>query len=129
MMYDPRAKLSKENEGWLALGINEGGSFAAHAASELVRDLPHDEFCPCEIKYYILRSAMAREDFEACRIHINDWSQRRSRPSAMVSKFIPGEHYHVLGEKFDTLDEAQQYLRSRGYVYGGLTEKHVYREE
>lgn len=129
MDYNPRAKLDNYKEGWLVLGITEGGAFASRAASELLRGIPSNPLCGHDTMWYMLRSAMAREDYEACRIYVNDWSRRRSPPSERVSKFIPGQHYHCLGEKFDTLDLAIRHLKLNGYAYGGLKEVHVYREE
>ena len=126
-----RQKLSPHKEGWLALGINHGAPFSTRAALELLEDVPNygDGWESREAQYHILRAAMAREDFEACRMHVNDWSALKGRPSKTVSKFLPGDHYHVLDTKFDTLDEAINHLEARGYRYGGLQEKHVYREE
>jgi len=77
----------------------------------------------------MLLSAFARKDSPAIRVFINDWSKHNSRPGCTVSKFIPGQHYHCLGAKFDTLQEAIDHLKASGYVYDGLTEKHVYRPE
>jgi hypothetical protein len=41
-----------------------------------------------------------------------------------VHKFNPGQHFHVLDTKFDTLDEAIRHLEANGYQYGGLQEKY-----
>lgn len=65
----------------------------------------------------------------AVRMFVNDWSKRSNKPGCGVFKFNPGEHYHCLNEKFDTLDEAIANLKTKGYAYSGLTERHVYREE
>jgi len=43
-----------------------------------------------------------------------------------VYKYVPGDHFHVLDTKFDTLEEAKRHLVQNGYVYGGLELKHVY---
>jgi hypothetical protein len=60
---------------------------------------------------------------------LNDWNgQAPDRPGVRVSKFVPGEHFHVLNEKFLSLDDAIKHLKSKGYEYDGLDEKFVYPE-
>lgn len=129
--YDPHAKLSENKEGWLALGINEGGRFAQAAASELLRDckVGYDKKLSWEVAYHMIRSAIAREDKDAVRVYVNDWTNWDGRKTALVSKFMPGEHYHVLDTKFNTLDEARRHLSREGYDYAGLKEVYVPKTE
>lgn len=112
------------DDGLVALGCL-GADFADHAARKLLS--AND--CYGECHYWMLRSAFARQDKEAVRKFLGDWKSRNRKPVAEVFKFVPGEHYHVLSRKFDTLDDAMNHLRDRGYRYGGLFEKHVYAKE
>lgn len=112
----------------MALGIGEGLPFSAHAAWALLEGLPEHPRCSRSAQYWMLRSAMAREDTDTCRMYVNDWSRPPGRPSVTVSKFIPGQHYHCLDVKFDTLDEAIRHLRQMGYEYGGVYEHRIFRD-
>ena len=116
--------ITDDIPGLVALGCN-GGAFAHHASSKLLSM----RGCWSSVRYWMLISAFSRGDQRGVLRFLDDWVKQDRLPKAQVSKFVPGEHYHVLGVKFDTLDEAQRHLRSRGYQYGGLTEKYVYREE
>lgn len=109
------------DDGLVALGML-GSNFAEHATGKLLAA----NSCYKEAHYYMLLSAFARKDAKAVRRFLRDWSGRSKQPRIAVSKFIPGDHYHVLDEKFDTLEAATAHLQKHGYVYGGLHEKHVY---
>lgn len=120
-----RANLSPEKEGWLALGCNFGYPFISHTVSVLMEGISYDRS-----RRELLKSAMSRKDKEACRMFINDWSKRpQYRPRVIVSKFIPGEHFHCIGTKFDSLDDAISHLKQNGYEYEGLVEKFIYSTE
>lgn len=126
MTYDPRRKLGEYRESLIYLGFL-GGEFARHAAAQLISG----QSCPChwETAFWLIVSAMVRKDADAVRVFLNDWSCSGGGPLANVSKFTPGEHYHCLGAKFDSLEKAVIHIKSRGFRYGGLTEKHVYTGE
>jgi hypothetical protein len=113
--------LDDDSESLLALGMM-GGNFRSHAVGGLLSI----HGCWTEIQSWMLHSALARQDKRTARIYLQDWKSQDRRPTARVSKFIPGEHYHVLDTKFDSFGEAQRYLFARGYTYGGLQESHVY---
>lgn len=123
-MYDHEAKLDDWGESMIALARN-GYQFAEYAAFQLLRETSRSDV-DWEVRYWMIRSALGRQDARTVRIYVNDWKHARHRPSAPVSKWIPGDHYYVLNEKFDTLDEARDHLCNRGYRYEGLIEKHVY---
>lgn len=57
-----------------------------------------------------------------------DWRGERHEKYASISKFIPGEHYHVLDAKFSTLAKARAHAIREGYLPGPLIEKRVYLE-
>ena len=101
-----------------------GYQFREYAASQLISLAG----CWGNCRYEILLSVMARGFHEWPNVFqlLADWKAQDRMPSREVSKFIPGDHYHVADRKFDTLEAAQEYIRSRGWRYAGLTEKHVY---
>ena len=86
----------------------------------------HEDIHPhiTEVQRYMVESALARGDEERALKHLQDMP--RSKPRCRVSKFIPGEHYHVLDRKFDTYTAALGYAEQQGYVVEGLYERHVY---
>ena len=123
-----RSCPKKRKEGWLALAAL-GGRFTERAASELTRWLPHDPRVSHDIRYYLVYSALCRGDLEKARMFVNDWAHATGRPAVTVYKWIPGYHYHADGRRFDTLDDARRWIESRGMVFGGLEERHVYATE
>lgn len=127
-MTSKPAKLDDEKESWIPLAHN-GEPFISRVASELIRGLPYDPLVGWETRYWMVYSALARQDYDCTRRYVHDWSEPKSRSSEVVSKFVPGDHYHALGERFDTLDEAIHYLKSNGRIYGGLKEVYVYPKE
>lgn len=83
-----------------------------------------------EIQSMILDSCLARGDIEQAEKDIADWNTQRvaaSRRTEYVSKWVPGDHYYALDQKFDTLAKAKAHLKRRGYAYGGLRERFQYR--
>ena len=85
----------------------------------------------CGVRYWILMAHVNTQDIGGCRALLNywwDWS-RGARPGPVmvnISKFTPGEHYHVRDRKFDTLGEAQAYIRRQGWEFGQFLEEFVY---
>lgn len=114
-----RARLPDESESLLALALL-GQEFRAYAVRHLL-SLHH---CSSGARYEMLVSALTRHDLESARIFLNDWTSRL--PTALVYKWVPGDHFYALTQKFDTLSEAIHYLREAGYAYGGIRERHVY---
>lgn len=110
----------KDRDSLIALAMN-GGRFLGYSV-RLLLDLYQ---CYSETHYWMLYSALNRQDKRTARIYLGDWSGRRER-TARVSKFVPGDHYHALGEKFGTLAEAIQHLETCGYRFGGLHESYFY---
>lgn len=119
----------EDQKGYLALAMN-GGQLLHHAAYQLLRE---GRPSYSETRYWMLVSTLNRQDRKTAALYLDDWTEQDRRGNrkrtARVSKFTPGDHYHVLGEKFGTLDEAISHARSNGYEYGGLDEQYVYREE
>lgn len=123
-----QAKLDDEKEWWIPLaGLGE--PFISRVASALISGLPLDALVGWETRYWMVYSALARGDANTARMYVNDWSRPRLRPSEVVSRFVPGDHYHAMGERFETLDEAIRHLRLKGRTYAGLKEVHVYARE
>lgn len=82
-----------------------------------------------EMMYWCIVSALTRYDFDCVRRYVRDWAASPVEPDVWdVSKWIPGDHYHVQGERFDTLGEAQEYIRRSGAVFGRLRERFVYKD-
>jgi hypothetical protein len=113
-----------ERDSLIALAKN-GYEFREFAANKLLGLYS----CWGECRYWMLMSAFARQDERAVRRFLDDWVAMDRRPKAQVSKFIPGEHYYALSEKFDTFEEAKNHLSNRGYTYAGLLEKYVPKSE
>ncbi len=110
-------------EGLIALAFN-GYDFARHASRKLL-DLKE---CWTECRYWMLVSALQRQDARAARMYLADWPAQDRKPTASISRFIPGSHYYACGVKFHTFEDAKRHLESRGYRYGGLIEKVAYPE-
>ena len=68
-------------------------------------------------------SALLRGDEETAQELISEFG---GRPFARITKFKPGQHYHVLGEKFDSLGEAKALAAQRGYDSGAPETIFVY---
>ena len=118
--------ITDEEDQLIALGCG-GGQFPRHAAGKLLRELG----LWSEVRYWMLVSALSRQDAKCAKMYLIDWNtqDKDHRPSAVVSKFIPGEHYHVLGTKFNSLLEAKAHLNRKGYKFGGVEEKFLYTHE
>ncbi len=63
----------------------------------------------------LVEAALARQDEQAAEMHFRDWQETSHVPTTRISRFVPGSHFHVLGEKFNSFDEARQHAESRGY--------------
>lgn len=84
-----------------------------------------------EVQSAIIDSCLARGDREKAEQLIQDWNNERDgkRPTADISKWLPGDHYYALDKKFRTLGDAESYLQSRGYRFSGkIRERFEYRE-
>lgn len=106
--------FEKDRDGFLALS-QMGGAFLDYATQQLLRMYEAGS----EVKYFMLRASLARGDTKQALVLLTDWSGR-GLPETDVSKFDPGDHYHTLGRKFDTLQDALHHLEERHYRYGGL---------
>lgn len=62
-------------------------------------------------------------------MYLADWKAQDRQPTAKVHKFVPGDHYHALGKKFDDLEDAKNHLSRSGYRFAGIEEKFVYAEQ
>lgn len=85
-----------------------------------------------EVQGYIIDSCIARGDLEQARKNIGYWNDERARvprPKRGISKWIPGDHFYALGEKFRTLELAIEHLESEGFAFDGIVrERFQYRE-
>lgn len=71
-----------------------------------------------EIQWYILHSYPAQSSRKLYNQLLIDWGI--IHPIEQIQKFIPGEHYHALGCRFDSFHAAKAHLEKYGYTYGGL---------
>lgn len=113
--------LAEETQSLIALSRN-GYAFRLYAASALLSLFG----CYTECHYWMIVSALTRQDGRAVVIFLQDWSKKRL--TKIVTKFVPGAHYHVDDTKYDSLIEAKDHIKQSGYDYGGLIETHVYSE-
>lgn len=110
--------ILEEVKSWISLA-KCGVNFHGYAAREILncirlkRELSRNGTL-CDI----LRSAMGRHDWKGVLQFALDWSDPYSLPTASITKFQPGDHYHVLDRKFDTWSEANAYLEKQGYRRG-----------
>lgn len=81
-----------------------------------------------DCEYWSVISALRRGDENCALKYLKDWKKCRTRPSVEIGKFIPGSHYHVLGEKFGSYEMAAAYARNKGYDVSRLNEVRIYPE-
>jgi len=121
MILKSKEILDEESESLISLS-RLGYDFRQYAVSNLLTI----HSCYSECRYWMLMSALARQDARAARIYLQDWKYQDKLPKAKISKFIPGEHYYVLNNKFNSLEEAKNYLHEQGYIYAGFEEVYTY---
>ena len=110
----------KEARGWIALSRN-GQPFLNRAANELMRMIWLRAGLEWSVCYHMLCSALARHDSHTALMYLRDWSGEA--PACVVTRFLPGKHWHVLGEKFYSYEEAELHARHRGYRVTGTREE------
>jgi len=72
-----------------------------------------------EVQGYIIDALLMAQDYDQIEKLIVDWGFKK-KEYVSVSKFDPGEHYHCLGVKFNTLEDAKKFIEEEGCVYNGL---------
>lgn len=77
---------------------------------------------------YLIDSCLNRGDIEQAEKFIRDWNSTLAKPKRCISKWIPGNHYYALSEKFNSLEDAINHLKINGFEYDGLQERFQYRE-
>jgi hypothetical protein len=85
-----------------------------------------------EARSWMLIAHINTEDTQGFRSHINywfDWERQCPRGIQNVSKFIPGQHFHTMGTKFDSLAEAVEHIEKNGGMLGRIIEQHFYSNE
>ncbi len=103
--------LDDESESFIALSMN-GQNFRGYAVSNLLRIWG----CYTPMRSQLLISCLTRQDKRAARIFLQDWRNEDRMPKIKITKFIPGEHFHVLNTKFDSLGEAQYYAYKKDII-------------
>jgi hypothetical protein len=85
-----------------------------------------------ECKYWMLMAHVNTQDPAGIRSHLNYWwngSHRDQKKFENVSKFVPGDHYHCLNTKFNTLAGAKDHIEKNGFIFGEFIKRHVYKNE
>lgn len=107
-----------------------GGPFTAEwVTGELFRWADFSPKYNREVVYWSIVSALKRYDYGCVRKYVRMWASSPVEPPVWdVSKFVPGDHYHVgkAGKKFDTLDEAKKFINNSGALFGRFYEEFVY---
>lgn len=117
---------SERLEELLAVSLN-GSAFRSYSARNILFEIRLKPELKWDVCFYLLISAMARYDIEACRKFVYDWSGG-AQPTALISRFIPGSHWHVLDTKFSSFDAARRHLEKQGYRYAGTRTVHARKE-
>ncbi len=80
-----------------------------------------------EVQHHCVLSRLQCDDEEGAKKHLRYWGRLREepekkpatkpapKPTCEISKFVPGDHYYVLGKKFDTRSSAEFYAKAEGY--------------
>ena len=79
-----------------------------------------------EVDYWCVMALFRNQDWEGVRKQLE---YRSKKKVASATKFIPGKHFHALGKRFATLNEAIEHIEEKGFRYNGLREHFVYRPE
>lgn len=122
--------MDGEKKAWIdsliGLGMH-GGPFVKFAAHKIAGECDYSGV-DIGMRADMLRSAFARHDRRAVVRMVKDWTTPRGRRTASVTKWVPGDHFYALDEKFDSLEAARSHLRKNGYEYEGLTETRMYHD-
>lgn len=78
-----------------------------------------------EVQFYSIRTVLMNGDENSAIRKLLDWGKLRvEKPEAKeekaektceIAKFVPGEHYYCLGEKFSSLEEAKLHATKKNY--------------
>ena len=132
-----RSCSSEYSSYWASVYIRGVISRAINVLLRGCRIYEHSRRGEHDVMYYGLKAMIDNHDFAAVRQKVNDWhggvvrpSHRLIRERRTISKYVPGDHYYPEGYdvKFGTREEAESFLKRRGYDVGELIEKHVYRD-
>lgn len=105
---------------WMSLS-KSGPVFASYAAQELLQAIGLRNGLNHDVCYYMLRSAIVRQDIRNVSNYLQDWGGRYR--TCAITKFSPGKHWYALNERFNSHAEAVEYASSKGYKVSGVKEK------
>lgn len=142
--FNPKAKLPENGEELLkaafrfqcyaAVSYTLGMFFLNEAIDELFSYFDRDAKNAYEARRWMLISHINTEDKPGFRSLCNYWwdwdrlfGSRRGK-IMNVTKYVPGDHFHAVNERFDTLNDAVRYIREQGYTFGRFDEVHIYKE-
>lgn len=136
--FNPHANLPGRGEILLHQAIHARVLYGDHqnlreymvrtALSELLDCCDRDTRDARDVRFWMLMAHVNTQDPAGLREILNYWwewdtAACREVRTANISKFNPGEHYHVLDEKFPTYDEAMSHLKRKGYELGQFIEQ------
>lgn len=78
-----------------------------------------------QVQWDILLSCLQRSDYAKARAMVADWRGKQ----LYITKWVPGDHYYVFGEKFNRYDQAVARAGELGYSVRGVQERFVYVRE
>lgn len=67
------------------------------------------------VQLLVVKSCLMRFDEAKAIELIADWDKEHKTPYTTISRYMPGKHYHVLGEKFGSFAAAKDYAEKHGY--------------
>ena len=140
--FNPENKLSKKTEALISQAMYSRIRYEAQprliefftwsALHELVNLCDEATKKAAEGRMWILIAHINTEDIKGFRKHINywfDWERQCPKGLHNISKFIPGEHFHTMGTKFNSMEEAVAHIEKNGGIVGRIIEKHFYSTE
>lgn len=81
-----------------------------------------------DVQFWIIIAALRDEDEPRALMFLNDWRKIRRRPTVEIGRFIPGQHFYVLGEKFWSYADAEAHAKKNGYDVSRLNEVRTFKE-
>ena len=124
-----------------------GSDIAWAIFTERLRDIGVSILSLPEVTYWRVKAMFANGDTRSYMTALKDagvvddrriqmylarMSEAEVKPlvgQSYVYKWVPGDHFHVENERFDTLEEAQGYLAAKGIKFLGVQERFVYARE
>ena len=73
-----------------------------------------------EIEAGLIYSCLARDDEKSAISFLLDWGKYHAASdlelTCEICSFVPGTHFYVLGEKFNSINEARTFAKAKGFT-------------